>query len=103
MNNYAYLGIVQQGQFKVLATERDTAERLRLTTVSVSASEPPENGELSLATYEGSATLVRGYDNGAWIYSAVVVERAGLILTAIVQEVFASDDHRRQFRLRYPL
>ncbi len=103
MNNYAFLGIVQRGRFKPLAAERDTAESLRLTSVPVQAGQPPESGELPLAEYEGSAILVRGMDDGEWIYSAVVVEQAGLILTAVVQQAFRPAEDGRLHRLTFPL
>jgi hypothetical protein len=99
MNNYAFLGVVQQGRFLPLATERDTAPSLRLTSIPMHAGQTPESGELAMDEYEGSAILVRGMDSGEWIYSAVVVERAGLILTAVVQQVFALPGNR----LKYPL
>jgi len=103
MNNYAYLGIVQRGRFKPMATEHDTAKSYRLTSVAVNSAVSPESGELSLEEYEGSAIIVRGFDKGEWIYSAVVIEQAGLILTAVVQQVFASTDKQHPYRLRFPL
>src|SRR5437667_845699 len=99
MNNYAYLGIVQRGRFQPLATERDTAPVCRLTKVAVNAKQSAASGELPLAKFEGSAILVRGFDQGEWIYSAVVIEQASLILTAVVQHVFATGGKPQQFRL----
>jgi hypothetical protein len=83
------------------ATEHDTAATLRLTSVTTTAAEPPESGEISLEPYEGSAIVVRGVDEGEWVYSAMVIEQAGLILTAVVQQVFGAAD--TQHRLQYPL
>jgi len=100
MNNYGFLGIVQRGCFRPLATERDTADSLRLTSVTVQATQPPESGEVSLAAYESSAIMVRGIDNGEWIYSAIVMDQAGPILTAVVREVFDSDDRVSKYRLK---
>ena len=102
MNNCAYLGIIERGKFRPLATEHDTADSCRLTTVAVNG-DPPESGELSLVKYEGSAILVRGLDKDEWIYSAVVIEQAGFILTAVVQQVFSSTGKPHQHRLRPPL
>ncbi|MFY9269854.1 MAG: hypothetical protein WAO55_08935 [Candidatus Manganitrophaceae bacterium] len=102
-NNYAYLGMVEGGKFKPLATEKALRGSFRLTTSSIQPPPTPESGELSLAQYEGNAILVRGVDRGEWIYSAMVVEQAGLILTAVVQEVFGSADTRDGYRLKYPL
>jgi|SRR5882672_1458784 len=103
MNNLAYIGVVQSGRFRPLATETETGESLRLTSLALDTTEPPENGEVSLAEYEGSAIFVRGVDRDEWIYSATVLERAGVILTAAVQEVFITAPGAPQRRLRFPL
>jgi len=103
VNNLAYLGIVERGRFRPLATESDTAGLLRLTTLAINASEPPESGEVRLTEHEGAAILVRGVDRGEWIYSATIVESAGLILTAVVQRVFDVAPGQGQHRFRYPL
>lgn len=93
--------MVRGERFRPLATERDTAAALRLTTVPPQSADAPESGEVSLAQYEGNAVIVRGVDEGGWIYASTVVEHAGLILTAVVQEVFAAGDVPH--RLKYPL
>lgn len=101
MNNYGFLGVVKQGRFMPLAVERDTAaDSLRLTTVTLQAALPPESGELSLAPYEASAIMVRGIDNGEWIYSAIIMDQADPILTAVVREVFGSDAGAGKHRLK---
>ena len=61
---------------------------VRLTSLPMQAAQPPESGELDLTEYEGKAITVRGHDGGGWIYSAEVIDQAGLILTAVVQQVF---------------
>jgi hypothetical protein len=103
VNNLAFLGLVQQGRFRPLAAEHDLIGTFRLTSLPMQAAQPPESGELPLAEYEGSAIVVRGVDSGEWIYGAVVVEQAGLILTAVVQEVFKPKRSRKTPRLGYPL
>ena len=103
MNNLAYLGIVERGRFRPLATESDTLGLLRLTTLAINATEPPESGEVRLTEHEGAAILVRGVDRGEWIYSATIVESAGLILTAVVQQVFDVGPGQHQHRFRYPM
>jgi hypothetical protein len=103
VNNLVYLGIVERGRFRPLATESDTPELLRLTTLAINATEPPESGEVRLTEHEGAAILVRGVDRGEWIYSATIVESAGLILTAVVQQVFDVAPGQRQHRFRYPI
>ncbi len=62
-----------------------------------------ESGETPLTTYESSAVLVRGIDSGEWIYSATIVEQAGQILTAVVEQVFSPTKETGQYRLKSPL
>lgn len=88
MNNSAFLGIVQDERFKPLASDHAVTGSFRLTGVAAQAAATPESEEISLTEYEGSAIIVRGVESGEWIYSAIVLERAGLILTAVVQNVF---------------
>jgi hypothetical protein len=102
-NNLAYIGIVERGRFRPLATETDTEETLRLTTLGIDSADPPERGEVPLAEYEGSAIFVRGVDRGEWIYSATVIESAGILLTAAVQQAFSAAPGQGQHRLRFPL
>ena len=87
-NNYAYLGVVQGARLIPFATQRRGGDALRATRIDRQAAEPPEAGEISLAIYEGSALLVRGIDDGEWIYSATVVEQAGQIVTLLAQAIF---------------
>lgn len=103
MNNLAFLGVVRQGRFVPLAAEHDPGGPFRLTSAPPQAAQPPESGELPLGEYEGSAILVRGVDDGEWIYGATVVERAGLILTAVVQQAFARAEGQPAPRLGFPL
>lgn len=42
-----------------------------------------------MTKYEGQAIMVRGHDGGNWLYSAEVIDQAGPILTAVVQQVFS--------------
>ncbi len=100
-NNYAYLGVVEKGRFRPLATEQETAPRLRFTRAAVAA--PPEPEEMDLAPYEGNALLVRGFAEGEWLFSAIIIEEAGLILTAVVRAVFGADEDGPRRPLGYPL
>ena len=102
MNNNPFLGIVRDGRFKVLASDHDVSGSYRLTTISTQAAQTPESGEVPLIEYEGSAILVRGVENGEWIYSASVIEKAGYILTIVVQQVFNSKDGGRGHTLPFP-
>ena len=88
MNNYAYLGIVQRGRFVPLISEKPAGAALRLTSIAAQAGQSPESGEIALDAYDGLAILVRGIDQGDWIYTAQVVEQAGQILSLVVQAVF---------------
>ena len=100
MNNYGFLGIVQQGRSRPLAIERDTTDSLKLTTVGLQAAQTPESGEISLTVYEGSAIMVRGVDTGEWIYSAVIVDQAGPILTAVARQVFCPNEQLFRNKLK---
>jgi hypothetical protein len=44
--------------------------------------------------------MVRGVDKGEWIYSAIIVEQAGLILTAVVRQVFSKNEKQGIYRLK---
>lgn len=83
-----FIGIVDHGEFKRLLPSGHVDDCARLTRLAMQAALPPETGELNLEKYEGMAIMVRGYDAGGWIYSAEIVDRAGPILTAVVQQVF---------------
>ena len=87
--NGAFLGIVHEGQFHMLDPKPAGDIPTRLTTIQMQAAVPPESGELDLGTYEGKAIMVYGHDGGGWIYSAVVIDQAGPILTAVVRKVFS--------------
>lgn len=100
MNNYGYLGVVNGGRFELLAAERPVAlPTLRLSTTAQRAAESPASSEIALEPYEGQALLVRGIDSGDWILSAVIVEQAGQLLTAVVRRLF----DRSEGQELYPL
>ena len=61
---------------------------MRLTSMGMQVAMPPESEEIDLSKYEGQALMVQGHDGGGWIYSATVIDQAGPILTAVVQQVF---------------
>lgn len=83
-----FVGIVQRGQFVAAAPDHAAGSSARLTGISMEAAMPPEAAELDLIMYEGQAIMVQGHDGGGWIYSAQVIDRAGPILTAVVQQLF---------------
>lgn len=81
-------GIVKDGEFRPLAPRSVLGAPVRLTQIQMQAALSPESGELDLTEYEGQAIMVSGHGSSGWIYSAVVVDQAGPILTAVVQQVF---------------
>ena len=83
-----YLGIVREGQLRLLAPRPALTGPLRLTAMAMHVSQPPESEELDLSDLEGRAIMVRGHDSGGWIYSAQVTDQAGSILSALVDRVF---------------
>ena len=83
-----FLGIVQNGTFQLLAPYRAPGGSVRLTRIQMQEARPPESAELGLTEHEGKAIMVHGHDGGGWIYSAEVIDQAGPILTAVVQQVF---------------
>ena len=87
-----FLGIVRDGLFHALTPPGAEDNLVRLTAIAMQVSVPVERGELDLTRYEGQAIMVQGHDGGGWIYSAQVIDQAGPILTAVVQQVFSSAD-----------
>jgi hypothetical protein len=55
----------------------------RLTRTAPNAAQSPESGEIDLKDYEGRAIMVCGYDQGAWIYAAEIIDTAGPLLSAL--------------------
>ncbi len=53
---------------------------------------PPGTQEIDLKKHESRAIMVRGRYGGGWIYSAEIIDLAGPILSALVQEVFNKDN-----------
>jgi hypothetical protein len=82
------LGIVEDGELRLLLPYDPLGAGARLTTIAMIEAVSPESGEINLSDYEGRAVLVSGYNGGGWIYSARIIEVAGPILSAVVLEVF---------------
>lgn len=80
-----FLGIVQDGEFRLLYPQSDSGISVKLTKDSMVVGRPIT--ELDLNEYEGKAIMVHG-DRRDWIYLAQVIDQAGPILTAIVQQIF---------------
>ena len=80
------LGIVQAGLLRRLTPVRDLGVGCRLTR-DAPGTGPPEQNEIDLARYEGSAILIEGEPAELWVHSANVVEEAGPIVTELMQYV----------------
>jgi len=83
-----FLGTVEHGQFHVLMPVSAAGATLRFTRIAMQEAVPPESKDLPLAQYEGQAIMLSGLPGGEWVYSATVIDRAGPILTQVVQQVF---------------
>jgi len=83
-----HLGYVVDGEFNLLSREMPFPYTPRLTSMGMQESMPPEVMELDLFEYEGRVIMVEGHDGGGWIYSAVIIDEAGPILTMTVLGVF---------------
>lgn len=86
--NEQFLGLVQVGEFHILAPYRSPGGSARLTRIFRQEARPPQSGELDLTEYEGKVIMVSGHLDSGWIYSATVIDQAGPILTVVVLEVF---------------
>jgi hypothetical protein len=91
MANERILGVVRNGYLRRLTPIRDLGIGCRLTREAPGAA-APESGEIDLRSYEGCAVLVEGEPLELWVYSAVVVEQAGPIVTELVQYVLGQPE-----------
>jgi hypothetical protein len=83
------LGLVERGRFRPLTAAAPSGS-VRLTSIAPQAAQAPEGDELDLAEYEGSAIMVAGHNQGDWIYSAEVIDKATPIVTELVRRSFES-------------
>jgi hypothetical protein len=81
------LGLVQGGRFRLSVPSGRELAYARLTTLQPEVAQPADSGEIDLTPYEGQALMVRGYDQGEWIYGAEIIDMAGPILTAVVERL----------------
>jgi hypothetical protein len=86
-NQITILGLVREGQFRLSVPTGRELSHARLTGMQPEAGQPPETSEIDLTPYEGRAIMVRGFDLGAWIYAAEIIDTAGPILTAVVERL----------------
>lgn len=59
-----------------------------MNTIQMQESVPPGTGEIDLSPCGGQAIPVSGHDRGNWIHLAAVIDQAGPLLTARVQQGF---------------
>lgn len=85
--NNQYLGKVEVERFKILWPASAAGTYRRLTTMDRQVAQPPELQELHLNEYEDQFIMVSGHADNEWIWSAEVIEVAGPILTAVVEQV----------------
>lgn len=95
MNNLAYLGVVESGRLRILAAENLAAGIVRVTAdVSIEAEDPPP-APIDLSGYEGLMLLVRGLDEGEWIYAATIVEVGTQLMASLALHLFEPDPSGR--------
>jgi len=85
---FKVMGLVQNGRLRLSVPSGRLESSVRLTRIDPQAAQSPESAEIDLGEYEGSAIMVVGLDQGAWIYSAEIIEKAGPILSAVVERLF---------------
>lgn len=83
-----FLGIVQNEKCQILTPQEHACKLVRLTKIHMVEPIPPENAEVKLSDYDGSAIMVLGILNGDWIWKAEVIDQAGPILTELVETIF---------------
>jgi N-acetylmuramoyl-L-alanine amidase len=88
-----FFGIVQNNQFKIFAPQELEGKIVSLTSVKAGESQPPGAGEVDLSDFENKIIEVSGAENEGWIYSAVVVEEAGPVLSDFLRKVFCKDEN----------
>ena len=81
------MGLVKGGKLSLSVPSGRSDPFARLTRMSPQEAAPPEQEEIDLAEYEGTAIMVTGYDAGSWIYSAEIIDKAGPILSAVVERL----------------
>lgn len=88
MSNRPYIGVVEQGRLRVLAAESGVEGTLSVTGSFERDPADRDTAATDLAVHEGLVVLIRGVDDGEWIYGAVVVEVATQLMTALAREVY---------------
>jgi len=69
-----FLGLVRDGEFRLLTSANVHSVKLRLTEISTQKLIGAEPEELGLTSLESQLILVQGHRSSGWIYSAVIIE-----------------------------
>jgi hypothetical protein len=88
-----FLGIVEGGRFIILSPQEDFCCSIRLTKVlepSPLSEQAVTSHEIDLSEHEGKALMVSGHlpEEKSWIYGAEIIDQAGPIMAAMVQQMF---------------
>jgi hypothetical protein len=87
-----YLGIVQNGLFHQVLPKSTGNGTKQFTSIAPQQAVDPQSGELSFGEYEGFAIMISGNDHGGWVFDAEVIDCAGPIVTALVNELLGKAD-----------
>jgi len=87
-NEDTFLGVVQNGQLRLLTSANIHGPKVRLMPIPAQESALPETEALDLTSYESRLILVRGHRNNEWICSAAIVDVAGPELTRFILEYY---------------
>ena len=90
-NAKQFLGLIKNGVFDQIKPNPNIQKRF--TSIQPNESISPESGELNFDQYEGQVIMIRGLDQGGWIYSAEVIDTAGPILSAVIEKLFQPSNH----------
>lgn len=85
--NELFIGIAQRGVVRLFYPDTDFQNNVRLTRVGMQDSLQPENGELNIIEFEGSAIAIQGHNSDGWIYSASIIDTGDPIVTVLVHKV----------------
>lgn len=88
MSKERILGVVQGGLFRRLTPIRDPGGGCRLTRAKAKDKAKSVDAKaIDLSPYEGTALLIEGRNQDMWVFDVDIIERAGPILSGLVQHV----------------
>jgi N-acetylmuramoyl-L-alanine amidase len=89
-----FLGMIKDGEFRVLAPQPYAGKTMKLTPVKIQESRSPE--VMDLSGYENKMVVVNGYGSGEWIYSAEAAEEAGPVMTDFLLNYFSNEEAQKK-------